>query len=132
MNPKDFFFVLSIKEQLEGIGIEIEEFGSNTIMIRSFPQILKHLNGKEFIENLTHDFGEEDSRKGNEGVMNKLVNIMACKAAVKAGQRLEYQEIEELMEKKKNINAYTNNCPHGRPTTLSLSLDELYKHFKRK
>ncbi len=132
LNPKDFFFVLSIKEQLEGIGIEIEEFGSNTIMIRSFPQILKHLNGKEFIENLTHDFGEEDSRKGNEGVMNKLVNIMACKAAVKAGQRLEYQEIEELMEKKKNINAYTNNCPHGRPTTLSLSLDELYKHFKRK
>lgn len=132
LNPKDFFFVLSIKEQLEGIGIEIEEFGSNTIMIRSFPQILKHLNGKEFIENLTHDFGEEDSRKGNEGVMNKLVNIMACKAAVKAGQRLEYREIEELMEKKKNINAYTNNCPHGRPTTLSLSLDELYKHFKRK
>ncbi|MCF6147947.1 MAG: DNA mismatch repair endonuclease MutL [Candidatus Kuenenia sp.] len=132
LNPKDFFFVLSIRAQLEDVGIEIEEFGSNTVMIRSFPQILKHLNGKEFIENLTHDFGEEDCRKGNEGIINKLVNIMACKAAIKAGQKLDYQEIDTLMEKKKNINAYTNNCPHGRPTTLSFSLDELYKHFKRK
>ncbi|MBM4054468.1 MAG: DNA mismatch repair endonuclease MutL [Planctomycetes bacterium] len=132
LNPKDFFFVLSIREQLNDIGMEIEEFGSNTVMIRSFPQILKYLNGKEFIENLTHDFGEEDYRRGNEDIMNKLVSIMACKAAIKAGQKLDYQEIEELMEKKKNINAYTNNCPHGRPTTLSFSLDELYKHFKRK
>ena len=57
---------------------------------------------------------------------------MACKGAIKAGQRLEPQEIEELLKMKKTLNAYTNNCPHGRPTALFFSLDELQRQFKRK
>ena len=57
---------------------------------------------------------------------------MACKGAVKAGQRLELQEIGELLEKKRSMSAFTNNCPHGRPTTLHFSLDDLEKQFKRK
>ncbi|OHB40498.1 MAG: hypothetical protein A2069_00710 [Planctomycetes bacterium GWB2_41_19] len=132
LSPKDFFSIISLKEYLGTLGLEVEEFGQHTIVIRAFPQILKHLNAKEFIESLLAELGAEDSLKGKDKILNKLINIMACKGAVKAGQRLEPQEIEALLEKKKSINAYTNNCPHGRPTTLYFSLDELQKQFKRK
>src|SRR3989339_251958 len=132
LSPKDFFSIISLKEYLGTLGLEVEEFGQHTIVVRAFPQILKHLNAKEFIESLLAELGAEDSLKGKDKILNKLINIMACKGAVKAGQRLEPQEIEALLEKKKSINAYTNNCPHGRPTTLYFSLDELQKQFKRK
>ena len=132
LSPKDFFSIISLKEYLETLGLEVEEFGQHTLVIRAFPQVLKHLNAKEFIESLLAELGAEDSLKGKDKILNKLINIMACKGAVKAGQRLEPQEIEALLEKKKSINAYTNNCPHGRPTTLYFSLDELQKQFKRK
>lgn len=101
-------------------------------MIRTFPQILRHLSGKEFIESLLAELSDENYLKGKDTILNKLISIMACKGAIKAGQRLEPQEIEELLKMKESIHAYTNNCPHGRPTTLFFSLDELQKQFKRK
>src|SRR3989339_2050828 len=132
LSPKDFFSIISLKEYLGTLGLDVEEFGQHTIVVRAFPQILKHLNAKEFVESLLAELGGEDSLKGKDKILNKLINIMACRGAVKAGQRLEPQEIEELLEKKQRINAYTNNCPHGRPTTLYFSLDDLQKQFKRK
>ncbi|MCF6155196.1 MAG: DNA mismatch repair endonuclease MutL [Candidatus Brocadia sp.] len=132
LSPKDFFNIISLKENLRGLGVEVEEFGLRTIAIRSFPQVLRRLHGKEFIESLLAGLSDEDYLKGKDIILDKLISIMACKGAVKAGQRLEPQEIEELLKMKKRINAYTNNCPHGRPTTLYFSLDELQKQFKRK
>lgn len=132
LNPKDFFSVISLKEYLTSVGVEAEEFGQHTIVIRSFPQILKHLNAKSFLEEVLAELSEEDSLKGKDKILSKLINVMACKGAIKAGQRLEPQEIEELLEKKKSMSSYLHNCPHGRPTALHFSLDELQKQFKRK
>lgn len=132
LSPKDFFSIIGLKEYLGTLGLEVEEFGQHTIVIRAFPQILKHLNAKDFLEGLLAEMDTEDSQKGKDKILNRIINIMACRGAVKAGQRLEPQEIEELLEKKRSINAYTNNCPHGRPTTLYFSLDELERQFKRK
>ncbi len=132
LSPKDFFSIIDLKEHLGALGIEIEEFGHNTIVIRSFPQLLKRLNGKEFLETLLTEFGDGDGPKGKDKTLNKLISVMACKGAVKAGQRLEPQEMGELLEKKRSMSAFTNNCPHGRPTTLHFSLDDLEKQFKRK
>ncbi len=132
LSLKDFYNIISLKDYLEKLGIEIEEFGQHTIVIRAFPQILKNLNSKKFMEDLLAELSEEDYLKSKDKTLNKLISIMACKGAIKAGQRLELQEIEELLKKKTSINAYTNNCPHGRPTTLHFSFDELQKQFKRK
>ncbi len=132
LNPRDFFFITSIKNYLGELGVEIEEFGQRTIVIRAFPQVLRHMPGKEFIESLLVELSDENYLKGKDKILNKLISIMACKGAVKAGQQLEPQEIEELLKMRRSIHAYTNNCPHGRPTTLFFSLDELQKQFKRK
>ena len=133
LGPKDFFCVISLKEYLELLGIELEEFGHQTIVIRSFPQILKNINIREFIESLLAELGDnEEYLKDKEKILNKLMSIMACKGAVKAGQKLELEEIKALLEKRNTMKLYTNNCPHGRPTTLFFSLNELQKQFKRK
>ncbi|MFN3532536.1 MAG: DNA mismatch repair endonuclease MutL [Candidatus Brocadia sp.] len=132
LSPKDFFNIVSLQESLRGLGVEVEEFGQRTIAIRAFPQLLRRLSGKEFIESLLAGLSDDDYLKGRDNILDKIISIMACKGAIKAGQRLEPQEIEELLKMKKSINAYTNNCPHGRPTTLYFSLDELQKQFKRK
>ncbi len=132
LSPKDFYNIISLKDYLEKLGIEIEEFGQHTVVIRAFPQILKNLNSKKFMEDLLAELSEEDYLKSKDKTLNKLISIMACTGAIQAGQRLELQEIEELLKKKTSINAYTNNCPHGRPTTLHFSFDELQKQFKRK
>ncbi len=132
LSPKDFFIVLGLREHLESLGIAIEEFGRHTIAVRSFPQILKRVNAREFIENVLSVLEEDDSLKDKGKVLNKLTSIMACKAAIKAGQKLDPLELAELLEKRNTVNVYTNNCPHGRPTTLHFSLDELQKQFKRK
>lgn len=132
LSPKDFFTINSLKEHLGTLGIEIEEFGHCTIVIRAFPQILKHLNSKEFLDGILSELDGDDYLRGEDKTLHKLIRVMACKGAVKSGQRLELQEIEELLEKREGIRAYTNNCPHGRPTTLYFSLDELQKQFKRR
>lgn len=132
LSPRDFFSITSLKNYLGELGIEIEEFGQRTIVIRAFPQVLRHMPGKDFIESLLAELSDENHLKGKDKILNKLISIMACKGAIKAGQRLEPQEIEELLKMKRSIHAYTNNCPHGRPTTLFFSLDELQKQFKRK
>lgn len=131
LSPKDFFSIIGLKESLGAVGIEVEEFGQNTIVVRAFPQILRHLNGREFIENVLSELSD-DHLKSKDKILNKIISVMACKGAVKAGQKLEPQEIEELLEKKRSIHAYTQNCPHGRPTTLYFSVDELQRQFKRK
>ncbi len=132
LGPKDFFTIIGLKAPLKELGVEVEEFGQSTIAIRAFPQVLRRISGKEFIEGLLAGLNDDDCLKGKDNILDKLISIMACKGAVKAGQRLEPQEIEELLKMKGSINAYTNNCPHGRPTTLYFSLDELLKQFKRK
>jgi DNA mismatch repair protein MutL len=56
--------------------------------------------------------------------------MAACKAAIKAGQRLTDSEIEELLADRKRFES-TSRCPHGRPTTIRFSISELEKQFKR-
>ncbi|MCF6159259.1 MAG: DNA mismatch repair endonuclease MutL [wastewater metagenome] len=132
LSPEDFFRINGLGAYLGSVGIEAEEFGQNTIVIRAFPQMLKHVPVKEFIEHLLTELNEEGLSRGKDTILQKLISIMACKGAVKAGQKLGFQEIEGLLEKRKIIREYVNNCPHGRPTTLSFSLGELEKQFKRK
>lgn len=132
LSPKDFFTINSLKEHLRTLGIEIEEFGQCTLVVRAFPQILKHLNSKEFLEGMVSELEGDDYLRGKDKTLHKLIRVMACKGAIKSGQKLELREIEGLLEKREEIGAYTNNCPHGRPTTLYFSLNELQKQFKRK
>ena len=66
----------------------------------------------------------------HETLLHETLDMMSCKAAVKAGDPLTSGEIKALLDRR-NLVERSSNCPHGRPTTLKLSLRDLEKQFKR-
>jgi DNA mismatch repair protein MutL len=73
---------------------------------------------------------DEAAQTDPERLLHEVLDMAACKAAIKAGQPLTDDEMTQLL-KDKEIVQRTSRCPHGRPTTLTFSLKELEKQFKR-
>jgi DNA mismatch repair protein MutL len=71
-----------------------------------------------------------DEKTNDDNLLDDVLNMAACKAAVKAGEKLTNQEIEQLLEDRENLEL-SARCPHGRPTTINFTLKELEKQFKR-
>ena len=111
------------------MGFEIEEFGGREYALRAVPDQLYGLADKElFLEMLDslEDHGESSSL---EAIDDKIAS-MSCKAAVKGNMRLSLPEIHALIDELLRLdNPY--NCPHGRPTIISMSKYDIEKKFKR-
>ena len=111
------------------LGFEIESFGGREYSIRAVPQNLFGMTEQGFfIEVLDHL--EEDPSSKTLDVLSDRMATMACKAAVKGNQKLSLRETEALIDELLQLeNPY--NCPHGRPTIISMTKYELEKKFKR-
>ena len=109
-------------------GFEIESFGGREYSIRAVPQNLFGMTEQGFfIEVLDHL--EEDPSSKTLDVLSDRMATMACKAAVKGNQKLSLRETEALIDELLQLeNPY--NCPHGRPTIISMTKYELEKKFK--
>lgn len=127
LSPADFYHLLELRDALERLGLELEEFGRNSIIVRSIPQILKDVDIKELIDGLLED---TRGQPADERMLNHIIEAMACKGAIKSGHRLSPQELSALLERR-NENSRLTYCPHGRPTTLFFSLEELDRRFKK-
>ncbi len=121
-----------LKDNLDiitGMGFEIESFGGNEYAIRAVPVELYGASGKDMIMEIIDDLMENPGRVSNETIKGRIAT-MACKAAVKGNNRLQPAEVRELVSELMTLdNPY--NCPHGRPTMISMSKYELEKKFKR-
>ena len=117
------------EESFKKLGFLIEEFGGNEYCIRGVPANLLGINPQElFIE--IFDQIEENSGKMNMEMITDRLATMACKAAVKGNTSMSYQEMDALMDQLMKLdNPY--QCPHGRPTIISMTKYELEKKFKR-
>lgn len=131
LSPRDFHSIMGLKTQLDKLGLEIEEFGKSTITIRKHPQVLKKLDFRGLIQDLLDEIESDEIQSDPDNILRKIAKIMACKGAVKSGQKLTSQEIDALLAKRKE-SSITAFCPHGRPTTLEFKISELEKQFKRK
>lgn len=111
------------------MGFEIESFGGREYSIRAVPQDLFGMTGEVFfIEILDHL--EEDITSKTPEVLSDKMATMACKAAVKGNQQLSFLEASALIDELLEL-ANPYNCPHGRPTIISMTKYELEKKFKR-
>ena len=110
-------------------GFEIEVFGDNTIQIREVPYILGKLDGKNFLAQMLDSIKNFGSSSTIEVKYDNIARL-ACKSAVKANDKLAIEEVKRLLEDLKFCdNPF--NCPHGRPTIIKMTLNELEKKFKR-
>ena len=119
-----------IQPLLAKIGIEVSAFGPGSVAVHAFPSFLEKLQPGVFVRELLEHGEQELLDLHEEEVLHEVLDMMACKAAVKAGDPLTPQEIEALLVRRELVER-SSNCPHGRPTTLRLSLRDLEKQFKR-
>ena len=121
-----------LKENLESfrlIGFEIEPFGGHDYMISAVPQDLFGLTEKEYFMEMLDSLSADTGKTSIETVTMRVAT-MACKAAVKGNTRLSLPEADRLITELLSLdNPY--NCPHGRPTILSMSKAEIEKKFHR-
>lgn len=116
-------------KQLLEIGFEIEEFGGKEYAVRAIPADLFGLAQSELLIELIDGLVDEVYNGTPEMLLDKIAS-MSCKAAVKGNHRLSFEEAKALIDELLELeNPY--NCPHGRPTIISMSKYELEKKFKR-
>ena len=117
------------KEQIERMGYVVEPFGGKEYMISAIPDNLFNVDMKDLFIEMLDDFSNISGKETPELILEKVAS-MSCKAAVKGNDKLSLQEIDSLVEELLTLdNPY--NCPHGRPTIISMTKYEIEKKFKR-
>ncbi len=121
-----------LKEYMDtfaALGFEIEAFGGNEYALRAVPVDLYGCNEKQMFLEVLDELAEMGRRESLKVVEEKIAS-MSCKAAVKGNNRISPQEAEKLIDELLTLeNPY--NCPHGRPTIITMSKYEMEKRFKR-
>ncbi len=117
-------------ELLRRLGIELTPFGPDAIAIQSSPVLLKDTDVRGFMRDLLDHLDQGTGEMETDVVLDGVLSMMACKAAVKAGDPLTPAEIEALFQRRDLIDK-PSSCPHGRPTTLRLTKADLNRQFHR-
>lgn len=119
----------SYQEAFTNLGFEIEEFGGDEYAVKAVPSHFLHLASRELFYSILDELLENPQRGNTELITDRCATI-SCKAAVKGNHTLSFSEAEKLIEKMlKAEEPY--HCPHGRPTTISMTKKEFEKKFKR-
>ena len=112
---------------LNELGFTIEPFGERTCLVRTVPAVLNGNNLSEAIRELLDEIGsEQDAQKRDI----KAAQSLACHGAIRAGQTLESGEMASLVKQLEHT-SQPRTCPHGRPTMIHLSSQQLKKEFGR-
>ncbi len=117
---------------LRRIGVEAEPIGPSTIGIHAFASLLfdRGVEPDRFLAELIDRAQDDDFNPSQEAALHETLDMISCKAAVKAGDAMADDELVELLKRRDQIER-ASNCPHGRPTTVRLTLRDLEKQFKR-
>ena len=122
--------LLEHAELLAELGIEVEGFGGDTVLVRSTPVMLSRMQPDRLVRDLAEHLATRPLPPTRDGLVAELLHMVACKAAIKAGQRLTPDEIDALLDRRE-LAADAHHCPHGRPTALIFTKSELEKQFGR-
>jgi DNA mismatch repair protein MutL len=127
-SPDEFSSLLDVLPYLEKMGFRMKEFGNNSIMIEAIPSEISWGNEKNIIKEMLDNF--LGSQKEHSSFQEALAASFSCKAAVKAGDILNVEEMRELVNRLFGTK-HPYYCPHGRPIIIQLSMDELDRRFER-
>lgn len=125
----EFVKIMEYRDELENVGVFVEEFGLNSFIVRSHPQWMPKGQEKEIIEEMIEQLlsmKKVDIKKLRE----EAAIMMSCKASIKANRHLRNDEIQALLDDlRKASDPFT--CPHGRPIIAHYSSYDMEKMFKR-
>jgi DNA mismatch repair protein MutL len=129
LSPHQLYVLREKEKVLREMGFDIERLGDDSYVIRAIPVVFHGMLGEDELTDVIMRLVEESGKK--EERIKVLFSTAACKASIKAGEKLSYEYMRELVEQLKSTKIpYT--CPHGRPTMIRLSKKEIEKRFKRR
>ena len=128
--PAEAAAALEHRAVLARLGVRIEPFGGETLLIQGYPAMLANLDPQEVLRGLLDPLLSAGKQPDSRDLLDELLHTVACKAAIKAGDRLTPEEIAALLDERHLIDD-PHHCPHGRPAALVLTRAELDKQFKR-
>lgn len=130
LSPPQAALLQRYQNDLEQLGMEIEPFGSSTVLIRAIPVGLGKIDPITFLQDLLDDLTQWDSASSLEARVRSVLASLACHGAVRAGRSMKSEEIKALVEEWRAEGEMTT-CPHGRRTSFRLSITDLEKMFGR-
>jgi DNA mismatch repair protein MutL len=122
--------ILAEAEQLTKLGLVIEPFGTNAVLVRETPAMLGVCNTSGLVTDLAEEFAEAGSSARLENRLHAVASTMACHGSVRAGRRLKIDEMNALLREMEQVPAAAQ-CNHGRPTFIRMDKARLDKLFDR-
>jgi len=130
LSPEEKIIVVEHSSKLKDLGFEIEDFGDNSFMLRTVPTLFSRVQPKELLSEVLKQISE-NKKSAIEGIQEKIITRMACRASIKGGDDCSRPQMEELL-KQLDRTELPWTCPHGRPVIIKFSKDEIEKMFRRK
>ena len=122
--------VLEQQRAFAELGLEVEDFGGGTLLLSSYPALLGGRSPKAVLRVVIDYVLSKERVPSREQFLHDLLSLMACHAAVRAGDHLTREAIVELLAQRQ-VALNSHHCPHGRPTSIRFSRHDLERHFKR-
>jgi DNA mismatch repair protein MutL len=129
ISASDYSLVKELQVHLERLGFDIKLFGKNTVVIEGIPADVRIGNERKILQSVLDEF-KNNEHAGISDVRDNLAKSFACKAAIKAGDKLNITEMVVLIEHL-FLTKMPFVCPHGRPVIVKIPLEELDKRFGR-
>ena len=130
LTPREVGLLLDQTEVLAEVGLEVTSLGGRSVGISAYPVLLRRADPVELVRSVVEQIEQAGQKLTRRDLIDSLLHMMACKAAIKAGQRLAPEEIESLLAQRHLVDD-AHHCPHGRPTALTLTRAELDRQFGR-
>jgi DNA mismatch repair protein MutL len=130
LSAAEVALVSDCTELLQRLGMSVEPFGGTSVALHTYPAMLANLPADRMFRDIVDILVSGGETPTRRDLLDSLLHMISCKAAIKAGQRLTDEEIQSLVAQH-DLAQDSHHCPHGRPTALVFSKAELEKQFKR-
>jgi len=131
VNPAQLSLFESARSTLSDVGVELEIFGRDAVVVKALPACLPHVLPSDIISDLADQLADEQKNPSLLERREKILAQLACRAAIKANAVLSAEEVAALCRDLEKT-PYNATCPHGRPISVQFSLYEIERMFKRK
>jgi DNA mismatch repair protein MutL len=130
VTPGDVRIAVASSKLLKSAGFHVEEFGTDTLLLRSIPEVLGDRDPTEIFLDILAELKDAGTSESLEDILREIARIIACRSAVKAGDTLDRTELEHLIKSLSESTVHYT-CPHGRPIVIRYPIDAIQKAFGR-
>ncbi len=131
LDPAEAERVVSRSDELAELGLVVESFGPDAVIVREVPAMLEKLDLRGLLRDLADDIAETGSALSLKERLEEVAGTLACHTSVRAGRRLTAEEMNALL-REMEATPHSGQCNHGRPTYVELKLSDIERLFGRR